>query len=246
MIPAYFNWSGGKDSSFALYTLLQEKSVDIRYLVTTVNSEHQRISMHGVRRELLHEQARLIGIPVHEILLPDSPTMSSYESAMEAGLRPILEEGIRHCVFGDIFLEDLRTYREQKLAEIGVQGIFPLWKQDTRELVERFIDLGFKTVVVCVQADKLNESFVGRTIDRDFLNDLPDNVDPCGENGEFHTFVYDGPIFSQPVNFRLGERVFRNYSTQDQDDDACGTSNAKSWGFWYIDLEKKEGESDEL
>lgn len=246
MIPAYFNWSGGKDSSFALYTLLQEKSVDIRYLVTTVNSEHQRISMHGVRRELLHEQARLIGIPVHEILLPDSPSMSSYENAMEAGLRPILEEGIRHCVFGDIFLEDLRAYREQKLAEIGVQGIFPLWKQDTRALVERFIDLGFKTVVVCVQADKLDESFVGRTIDRDFLNDLPDNVDPCGENGEFHTFVYDGPIFTRPVNFSLGERVFRNYSTQDQDDDACGTANVKSWGFWYIDLEKKEGEGDEL
>lgn len=237
MIPAYFNWSGGKDSSLALYTLLQEKSVDIRYLVTTVNAEHQRISMHGVRRELLHEQARLIGIPVHEILLPDSPTMSSYEEAMEAGLRPVLDQGIRHCVFGDIFLEDLRSYREQKLTEIGVQGIFPLWKQDTRVLVERFIDLGFKTVVVCVQADKLDESFVGRTIDRDFLNDLPDNVDPCGENGEFHTFVYDGPIFSQPVSFTLGERVFRNYTTQDQDDDACGTSGAKSWGFWYIDLE---------
>lgn len=235
MIPAYFNWSGGKDSSLALYLLLQEKQFDIRALVTTVNSDHQRISMHGVRRELLHEQARQIGIPVHEILVPDSPDMSVYEAAMNTGLQPLLDSGIRHCVFGDIFLEDLRQYRETKLNEIGVTGIFPLWKCTTRELVETFIDLGFKTVVVCTQANKLDASFVGRTIDRAFLDDLPEDVDPCGENGEFHTFVYDGPIFQQPVRFETGEKVFRTYG-KSANDDVCGDGKTPDWGFHYIDL----------
>lgn len=236
MIPAYFNWSGGKDSSLALYELLRQQQYDIRTLVTTVNAEHQRISMHGVRRELLHEQARQIGIPVHEILLPDSPDMSAYETAMRKGLQPLLDSGMRHCAFGDIFLEDLRTYRENQLKEVGITGIFPLWKRDTRELIETFIDLGFKTVVVCTQADKLDTSFTGRTIDRAFLDDLPEGVDPCGENGEFHTFVYDGPIFREPVRFSLGERVFRTYSTDEDATDNCGTPSAKSWGFHYIDL----------
>lgn len=190
--------------------------------------------MHGVRRELLHEQARQIGIPVHEILLPDAPDMASYENALLNGLQPLLDEGIRHCVFGDIFLEDLRRYREEKLAEIGVTGIFPLWKRDTKELAETFIDLGFKTMVVCTQADKLDASFVGRVFDRDFLNDLPEGVDPCGENGEFHTFAFDGPIFREPVKFTVGEKVFRTYGKTD-DDDTCGSA-VMSMGFHYIDL----------
>jgi uncharacterized protein (TIGR00290 family) len=236
MIPAYFNWSGGKDSSLALYELLQQQTYDIKALVTTVNAGHQRISMHGVRRELLHEQARLIGIPVHEILLPDSPNMSDYETAMLQGLQPLLDSGIRHCVFGDIFLEDLRRYREEQLKQIGVTAVFPLWKRSTRELAETFIDLGFKTVIVCTQADKLDASFTGRIFDRSFLNDLPENVDPCGENGEFHTFVYDGPIFREPVTFSPGEKVFRTYETNSDEEDVCGTTVQKSYGFHYIDL----------
>lgn len=237
MIPVYFNWSGGKDSTLALYYLLQNPEFSVKALVTTVNEEHQRISMHGVRRELLHEQARQIGIPVHEILLPDSPNMSDYETAMNKGLQPLLDQGIRHCAFGDIFLEDLRKYREDKLEEIGVTAVFPLWKRETDELIETFIDLGFKTIVVCTQADKLDESFVGRTIDRDFLNDLPPGVDPCGENGEFHTFVYDGPIFKQPVSFELGEKVFRTYGKPtESEDDVCGNSPERISGFHYIDL----------
>jgi uncharacterized protein (TIGR00290 family) len=233
----YFNWSGGKDSSLALYYLLQNPEFSIKALVTTVNEAHQRISMHGVRRELLHEQGKQIGIPVHEILLPDSPNMSDYETAMTLGLQPLLDQGIRDCAFGDIFLEDLRQYREDKLTEIGINAHFPLWKRDTRELIETFIDLGFKTVVVCTQADKLDASFVGRTIDRDFLADLPAGVDPCGENGEFHTFVYDGPVFKQPVAFELGEKVFRTYGTASEgEDDVCGDATGSIPGFHYIDL----------
>jgi uncharacterized protein (TIGR00290 family) len=224
-IPAYFNWSGGKDSALALYTVLQEGIYDVKALVTTVNSEYQRISMHGVRRELLHEQAKQIGIPLCEILLPDSPDMESYETAMNAGIQPLLQQGIRHCIFGDIFLEDLRAYRENKLREIEVTGIFPLWKRDTTELVRSFIDLGFKTIVVCTQADKLDESFAGRVIDISFLNDLPETVDPCGENGEFHTFVFDGPIFHQPVEFTKGENIYRTYGDSERE-----------WGFHYTDL----------
>jgi uncharacterized protein (TIGR00290 family) len=224
-IPVYVNWSGGKDSTLALYTVLRENEYAVKALVTTINAAHQRISMHGVRRELLHEQARQIGIPLVEIFLPDSPDMASYETAMLAGLQPLLDQGIRHCVFGDIFLEDLRVYREDKLAEIGVTGIFPLWKRDTRELVESFIDLGFKTIVVCTQADQLDDSFTGRTIDRAFLEDLPAGVDPCGENGEFHTFVYEGPVFTEKVRFTTGEKVRRTYE-----------SDGKTWGFDFVDL----------
>src|SRR3989338_311943 len=197
MIPVYFNWSGGKDSSLALYYLLQNPEFNIKALVTTVNEEHQRISMHGVRRELLHEQAKQIGIPVHEILLPDSPNMSDYETAMNLGLQPLLDQAIRHCAFGDIFLEDLRKNRE----------------------------------------DKLDASFVGRTIDRVFLNDLPAGVDPCGKNGEFHTFVYDGPIFNQPVAFELGEKVFKTYGKPaDSENDVCCDGTRVIPGFHYIDL----------
>lgn len=242
MIPAYFNWSGGKDSAFALYKLLQDGQYDIRTLVTTVNAEHERISMHGVRRSLLEQQAKAIGFPVREILLPNAPDMASYEAAMQKGIQPLIDSGIRHAVFGDIFLEDLRRYREEKLAAAGVQAVFPLWGQPTRALAEAFIDLGFKTIVVCVQADKLDASFTGRVIDRQFLDDLPGNVDPCGENGEFHTFVFDGPVFREPVRFRTGERVFRTYARQeDEDNDVCGTSSDRlpAMGFHYIDLSEE-------
>lgn len=221
----------------ALHHCLQSGQYDIRYLVTTVNAEHQRISMHGVRRELLYSQAEALGIPVHEILLPDSPDMASYEQAMLEGLQPVLDEGIRHCIFGDIFLEDLRAYRESKLSEIGVTPVFPLWKRPTDELVREFISLGYKTIVVCTQADKLDASFTGRTIDSVFLADLPKTVDPCGENGEFHTFVYDGPLFSRPVTFETGERVERTYTVQTTDDaDSCGSTSPGVYGFHYIDL----------
>lgn len=235
-IPVYFNWSGGKDSSMALHRLLQDERYEVVALVTTVNEQHERISMHGVRRELLHEQAKQIGIQVHEILLPDSPNMSDYEAAMERGLQPLLDKGIRHCAFGDIFLEDLRIYREKQLERVGVTALFPLWGEDTSELIHDFIDQGFKTTIVCTQADKLDASFAGRIIDNQFIKDLPASVDPCGENGEFHTFVFDGPIFQDPVRFVEGETVFRTYGKSEDEENVCGISNELPKGFYYKDL----------
>ncbi|MDF3026297.1 MAG: binding protein [Fluviicola sp.] len=230
LIPAYFNWSGGKDSTLALYKILREKKFDIRYLLTTLNQEADRISMHGVRSELLLPQAESLGIPVKQIQLPSSADMGAYETVMSTAIRELKAEGISDCIFGDIFLEDLRAYREQKLQEVQISAHFPLWKGDTSDLVNEFIDLGFKTMVVCVDGSKLGEEFAGRIIDRDFLNDLPANVDPCGENGEFHTFVYDGPIFQKPIQFELGERVLKTYSMKDKDDKPL------EYGFWFQDL----------
>lgn len=214
LIPAYFNWSGGKDSTLALYKVLREEQFDIRYLLTTFNEEADRISMHGVRRELLLAQAEAIGIPVKTVQLPSGSDMQGYENALNRAIEELKNEGISDCVFGDIFLEDLRAYREEKLNEVGISAHFPLWKRDTGELVREFIDLGFKTVIVCVDSSKLNENFAGRIIDHQFLSDLPKNVDPCGENGEFHTFVFDGPVFTQPVPFELGEKVHKTYPAQ--------------------------------
>lgn len=230
LIPAYFNWSGGKDSTLALYKVLLNKEFDIRYLLTTLNAEADRISMHGVRSELLEEQAESIGIPAKKVHLPASSDMLAYETVMNQTIAELKSEGLSDCIFGDIFLEDLRTYREQKLQEVAISAHFPLWKQDTRKLVEEFINLGFKTMVVCVDSSKLDESFAGRVIDHQFLADLPENVDPCGENGEFHTFVFDGPIFRKPIDFQIGEKVLKTYTSQNKEGETI------EYGFWFLDL----------
>lgn len=237
-----FNWSGGKDSALCLYKLQQSAQYDITGLLTTVNAEHRRISMHGVRLELLDKQAGSLGIPSLKIMMPESPTMEAYEKVMHDTLMQLKKDGVTSSVFGDIFLEDLRAYREQKLAEIGMRGIFPLWKKPTKELIREFIDLGFKTITTCVNEKYLDQSFVGRVIDHDFLNDLPANVDPCGEHGEFHTFVFDGPNFKEPVAFNKGEIVYRTYSAPKETETAnsnCTGNEAESfpdYGFWYCDL----------
>lgn len=236
---SFFNWSGGKDCSLALYHALHDKSYSIEKLLTNVNNRHRRISMHGVREELLEQQAASIGIPLQKLVLPDQPPMAEYEVQMMQTMRQLREEKFTHSVFGDIFLEDLKIYREAQLAKVNMTAVFPLWKRDTTELIHEFIDLGFKTIVVCVKAELLDESFAGRIIDKDFLKDLPANVDPCGENGEFHTFVFDGPVFSHPVSYKTGEKVFREYQAPANDQDKCFTnqpSKPSSMGFWFCDL----------
>src|SRR6187431_990687 len=223
--------------------MLQNKEYEISCLLTSVNQQFQRISMHGVRVELLEQQAKSIGLPLEKMQIPEMPTMEVYEAVMQTTLLKLKQQGITHSIFGDIFLEDLRKYREDKLAEMGFEGVFPLWKISTHELIQEFIALGFKTIVVCVNERFLDKSFVGRLIDQNFINDLPENVDVCGENGEFHTFTFDGPIFRKPISFEVGEVVYRKYEKPKthSSNTACDTSapDAFDYGFWYCDLLEK-------
>ena len=232
------NWSGGKDSALALHHILKNKEFKVQKLLTSVNKHHERVSMHGVRINLLIEQANSIGIPLSTILLPEQPSMADYEDILATKMSSLKEEGFTHSIFGDIFLEDLKTYREEKLKLSGFNGVFPLWKKDSREVIQEFISLGFKSIIVCVKADLLDKSFVGREINQSLLNDLPKNVDPCGEYGEFHTFCFDGPIFKKKVQFQIGEKIFREYEKPKKDDDSCGGTldNKDSMGFWFCDL----------
>ena len=205
-----FCWSGGKDSALALHTLLQQNNVLIAALLTTVTEGYDRISMHGVRRELLQRQAESLRLPLHEVFIPPQCGNPIYEARMEEALRLFFKQGIRRVAFGDIFLEDLRLYREKNLGRVAMQALFPIWKRDTRELIREFHAVRFRSVAVCIDSKVLDPSFAGRELDASFFADLPPSVDPCGENGEFHTFVFDGPIFSRPIDFTLGEVVHRD------------------------------------
>ncbi|HEY8659748.1 MAG TPA: diphthine--ammonia ligase [Hanamia sp.] len=234
---SFFNWSGGKDSSLALYHLLKDKNYSVEKLLTNISGDYHRISMHGVREELLQQQAAAIDIPLEKLILPHEPSMIEYEKCMSEVMTTLKKEKFTHSVFGDIFLEDLKEYREKQLATIGMKAVFPLWKRDTTELINEFIDLGFKTIVVCVNEKFLDKSFCGRIIDNDFIKDLPENVDVCGENGEFHTFVFDGPIFKNKVEFTKGEIVSRKYAAPKQQSDNCFQSvNADEYSFYFCDL----------
>ncbi|HET6930446.1 MAG TPA: hypothetical protein VFI45_09000, partial [Candidatus Acidoferrum sp.] len=208
--PILFCWSGGKDSAIALYTLLQQNNVRVAALLTTVTEGYDRISMHGVRRELLRQQAESLRLPLHEVFIPPQCVNPIYEARMEAALLHFFKQGIRRVAFGDIFLEDLRLYREKNLARVEMQALFPIWKRDTRGLIREFHAARFRSVAVCIDSKVLDPAFAGRELDESFFADLPPAVDPCGENGEFHTFAFDGPIFTRPVGFTLGEVVQRD------------------------------------
>jgi len=208
--PILFCWSGGKDSAMALHSLLQRSDIHIVALLTTVTEGYERISMHGVRRELLDRQVQSIGLPLHEVRIPPQCVNPIYEARMEDALRVHLEKGVQTVAFGDIFLADLRAYREKNLARIGMTALFPIWKRDTRELIRSFHANRFRAIAVCVDSKVLDPSFAGRELDESFFRDLPPQVDSCGENGEFHTFVFDGPIFHSPMHVRAGEIVNRD------------------------------------
>ena len=232
---AYFNWSGGKDSALALYHALQDEQLSIERMLTTTNDHYDRIAMHGVRNELLYEQISLLDIPLKELRLPEMPSMDIYDRKMAETLTELKSEGFTHSLFGDIFLEDLKAYRDEKLSQIGLIGFYPIWKRDTIELIREFIDLGFKTMLVCINAQKLPKEFAGRIIDEEFLKDLPGDVDPCGENGEFHTFVFDGPIFKKPIPIKVGELVYKEYDAPKSADDSCH-ADVKKAGYYFQDL----------
>jgi len=224
-LKTYFNWSSGKDSALALYYLLQDKNFSIDCLLTSVSAEYDRVSMHGLRRELLLQQTESIGIPAKIIELPPQPTNAEYEALMKETVTGLLAKGYECTAFGDIFLEDLKAYREKQLEPYGINTVFPLWKKDTKELLSQFINLGFKAITVCVDGSKLDSSFVGRIIDHAFIAELPEGVDICGENGEFHTFCFDGPYFKEPVPITKGEIIMREYDT-----------NGFKSKFWFCDL----------
>lgn len=226
---AIFNWSGGKDSALALHYTLNNPEFEVRNLMTTINAEVERISMHGVHKDLLQRQVDLVGVPLEIISLPGEINMEDYDLLMKNKLNEVCADGVTHSVFGDIFLEDLKQYREQRLTEVGLKGHFPLWKRNTVELVKEFLSLGFRTLVVAIDGSKLDKSFVGRELDIDFINDLPDEVDPCGENGEFHTYVFDGPIFNKPVPFQKGEIVGKEYKLSKEEPENTVT-------YWFQDL----------
>jgi len=231
---AIFCWSGGKDSAYCLHKVLSQKLFDIKYLLTTVNDDLKRVSMHGTREELLDAQILSIGIPGLKVRVCEG-TNSEYEKQMETVLLKAKAEGIEHVIFGDIFLEDLRVYRENNLAKINMKAVFPLWKINTSELIKDFIESKFKTIICCVNDGYLGEEWLGREIDGKFINELPANVDACGENGEYHTFCFAGPVFKKEINFTVGEKIYKALEVK-MDDNCVSSSTIVTKGFWFCDL----------
>jgi len=215
--PTLIGWSGGKDSALALWMLAA--AYQPMRLITHLDRRTARVTGHGVHRSLIARQAQALGVPVDFVLLDVPTSNADYEATLAQALRPHLDAGIRHMVFGDLFLADIRAYREAQMDALGMEALFPLWQQDTAQLAETFITAGFKTIITCVDSSQLDPQFVGRLYDHALLRELPTSVDPCGENGEFHTFVFDGPLFDVPLMLQLGA----HYPSADE-------------RFWYADL----------
>lgn len=228
-IKTYFNWSSGKDAALALYYLQHNSKYKVSKLVTSINSYYNRVSMHGLRQNMLQKQADAIQLPLQLIELPKDTSMAIYDEIVGRSINKLKEEGYTHAAFGDIFLEDLKAYRDRQLGKVGIQGVYPLWKRNTKELMLEFLNLGFKALIICADAKYFDKNIVGQIITKDLIESLPQAVDVCGENGEFHTFCFDGPIFKERVNYSLGEITYKEYPSPVAD------SKANS-GFWYIDI----------
>ncbi len=203
------SWSGGKDSAMTLFSVKQEAKYNVVALLTTVNEANNRSSMHGVRMEFVQRQAHALGIPLDSIGLSENCTNEEYEAKMNAAMLAYKARGIRTVAFGDLFLEGIRRYREENLSKVGMNPIFPLWGRGTKSLLQEFLDTGHRAIITFVDTKALDKSFAGREIDAGFLSDLPAGVDPCGENGEYHSFVFDGPMFKAPIEFKVGEKVLK-------------------------------------
>jgi len=247
--PAVAFWSGGKDSALALDRVRRDGRYAVAALITTINRDYGRVSMHGVREELVARQAAALRIPLHKMYVEAPGTNEGYIAALRASLNGFKQQGIGAVIFGDIFLEDLRVWRESLLAELGMTGVFPLWKEDTRALAREFVGRKFRALTCCINDAHLGEAEVGRALDAAFFGGLPADVDPCGENGEYHSFVHDGPIFHEPVRFHVGEKVYRPLDLKPQPGAAPGQQNGptsiplppppgatRTKGFWFVDL----------
>lgn len=208
-VRAVMAWSGGKDSSYALWRLLQDPRYEIAGLLTTLTSDYDRITMHGVRRELLEAQADRLGLPLYPVYITPGAANAEYERAMGEAVQRLLADGVRACAFGDLYLEDVRAYRERMLAGTGIEPLFPVWGQDTGALARSVISDGFRAVLTCVDPRQVPAALAGREFDHGLLDELPEGADPCAERGEFHTFVYDAPHFSSPIPVTRGETVER-------------------------------------
>lgn len=209
--PVIVSWSSGKDSALMLAALREDPYVEPVALLTTVTAGYDRVSIHGVRRELLAAQACALGLPLHEMWLEPASSNTAYETALATSLADLRDRypGVRRIAYGDLFLEDVRRYREERLTALGWEGIFPLWNLPTSMLARSFVDRGFEARIVCVDTTVLAARFSGRSFDAELLADLPTNVDPCGERGEFHTFASFGPVFAGHVQYDVGEVVMR-------------------------------------
>jgi uncharacterized protein (TIGR00290 family) len=228
------SWSGGKDSAFALYKILKSGNYEVTGLHTVINEETRRVGMHGVREELIDEQAEALDLPLTKLYLEASENHTAYQNLVQIFYRSCEINNIEAVVFGDIFLEDLRQFRIGLLKPSGLEPILPLWQMNTGTLMDDFIDHGFKTIVCAADANLLAEEQVGKIIDQKFLSGLKPSVDPCGENGEFHTFVFDGPVFKYPVDFTKGEIVKKIYRYQRLNE--RGEKQRIESAFWFQDL----------
>jgi uncharacterized protein (TIGR00290 family) len=222
-------WSGGKDSAMALHRLKQNPQVEIMGLVTTLNTGFKRISMHGIAEKVLDRQAEQLGFPVIKMWVSNQADNYTYEESFLKTCKQLVEMGVDTLVFGDIFLEDLRMYREELTSKAGLEAFFPLWKSSSIDLQKELSDGGFEAITCCVQSDKLGEDWIGKQLNSDFFRKLPPGVDPFGENGEFHTFCYNGPIFREPIAYLTGEVIFRPLQIKQ-------TNRAEDAGFLYLDI----------
>ncbi len=232
-IRAVFNWSGGKDSAHALLRAQQSDKYEIVALLTTVNRATRRSTMHGIPLPLLQAQADSIGIPLHVVDLTPKGNMEDYGAAMSRAVVHFKAQGVTHFIFGDIHLHDVRKYREDQLAPHGIDVVEPLWGKTSGEVIADFLKSGLRTVVVTTMADGLGAGAIGREINREFIDSLPNDVDPNGENGEYHTFCYDGPIFRNPIPFRLGEPFSQSY------DIPLDNGTVKTYSYWFADLKER-------
>ncbi|WP_035464764.1 diphthine--ammonia ligase [Algoriphagus vanfongensis] len=231
-IPLSMSWSGGKDSAMALWKLLHNPVYQVVRLHTTFGEETRRVGMHGIPEHLIEMQAEALGLPLDKLYYPASGDNQAYEKAIHAYLNQLQGLGISHIAYGDIYLEDLKGYREKKLAEKSFNAVFPLWNQKTFALIGEFLDAGFRTKICAADADLIAEKWVGQDLDRDFIASLPDQVDPCGENGEFHTYCYAGPIFQKEIMVNLEERSRKTYSF------LLSNGEKGEKHFWFADLKK--------
>lgn len=229
-IKAVFNWSGGKDSAHALLRAIESEKYEIVALLTTVNRDTHRSTMHGIPLTLLEAQAASIGIPLYIVDLTPKGNMEDYSSAMSQAVQHFKDLGVTHFIFGDIFLHDVRQYREQQLAPYDIKVVEPLWGESSKKVMENFLSSGLKTIIVTTMADGLGAAAIGKLIDREFVSLLSADIDPNGENGEYHTFCYDGPIFQYPIAFHLGEAFSQSYDIRLDD----GT--VKTYSYWFANL----------